>query len=82
MSYEEIAKVARIEALAAALSWLSDLSVVKINAALGIYLMIPKDDSAVIISALLEIARRRGWPDGWWEDPSIVLGVEEGSAGG
>ena len=26
-------------------------------------------------SALLRECERRGWPEGWWEDPSIVLGM-------
>lgn len=29
-----------------------------------------------IVCALLRETERRGWPEGWWEDPSVVLEVK------
>ena len=39
----------------------------------------PREDNArasieAMTSALLLEGKRRGWPEGWWEDPSVILG--------
>ncbi len=41
-------------------------------------------DVAEFGSALLRESERRDWPEGWWEDPSVVTGldVESEVAGG
>lgn len=36
-----------------------------------------RQDLTEFRSALLRETERRGWPDGWWEDPSIVLGLSD-----
>ena len=36
------------------------------------------DDTREIRSALQRETERRGWPEGWWEDPSKVLGMPSG----
>ena len=33
-------------------------------------------------SALLRESERRGWPDGWWEDSSVVTGMGAESEAG
>ena len=69
----------RQESLAESLYWLSDAMLVEMIGAIlgpthGLKFRSPElsEECRVVGSGLMRIAEERGWPDGWWEDSSVV----------
>jgi len=74
-----VLSVVRQENIAAAFHWVSNRTLASIIMALALNAPaeVDPDDWKTIHSGLLQQAEDRGWPDGWWEDLSVVPGVEE-----
>jgi hypothetical protein len=76
MGRDEVVDIARQMHICNAIQWMSDgtIAALALECATDLvdHSFADKSDIAVLHSALMTIAEERGWPDGWWEDPSVV----------